>query len=70
MSQAEEIKTLTAQLEHLTNFPPHDIDISTRIKLREASKNLSIAVETHGDTAHRIGNSVGLHVDLMTKVFG
>jgi hypothetical protein len=58
MSQTEEIQALIAKLEQLTNAPPKDIDDSTRIKLREASKNLSIAVEIHGDTVHRIGNSV------------
>ena len=60
MSQAEEVKALIAKLEQFTNAPPQEIDDSTRIKLREASKNLSIAVEIHGDTVHRIGNSVGL----------
>lgn len=60
MSQAEEIKALIAKLEQFTNAPPQEIDNSTRIKLREASKNLSIAVEIHGDTIHRIGNSVCL----------
>jgi hypothetical protein len=60
MSQAEEVKALIAKLEQFTNAPPKDIDDSTRIQLREASKNLSIAVEIHGDTVHRIGNSVRL----------
>jgi uncharacterized Rossmann fold enzyme len=62
MSQAEEIQALIAKLEQFTNVPPTDIDDSTRIKLREASKNLSIAVEIHGDTVHRIGNSVSLRI--------
>ncbi|KAF1993495.1 S-adenosyl-L-methionine-dependent methyltransferase [Amniculicola lignicola CBS 123094] len=57
MSQTEEIETLIAQLEHFANAPPEDIDDHTRRNLREASKNLSIAVEMHGDTVHRIGNS-------------
>ncbi|PVH95258.1 S-adenosyl-L-methionine-dependent methyltransferase [Periconia macrospinosa] len=57
MSQAEEVKTLIAQLERFTNSPPQDIDNSTRIKLREASKNLSIAVELQSDTLFRIGFS-------------
>lgn len=61
MSQVEEVKALIAKLEQFTNAPPQDIDDSTRIKLREASKNLSIAVEMHGDTVHRIGNSVSFH---------
>jgi hypothetical protein len=60
MSQAEEIEALIAKLKTFTDAPPQDIDNSTRIKLREASKNLSIAVEIHGDTVHRIGNSVCL----------
>jgi len=58
MSQSEEIQNLIAKLEQFTDAPPQGINDSTRIKLREASKNLSIAVEIHGDTVHRVGNSV------------
>jgi hypothetical protein len=58
MSQQEEIHALIAKLEQFADAPPKNIDNSTRIKLREASKNLSIAVEIHGDTVHRIGNAV------------
>jgi hypothetical protein len=67
MSQTEEIQALITKLEHFTNVPPQDIDDSTRIKLREASKNLSIAVEIHGDTVHRIGNSVSPRVFCMSQ---
>lgn len=65
MSQAEDINALIAKLEQFTDAPPQNIDDFTRIKLREASKNLSIAVEIHGDTMHRIGNSVGLRYGRM-----
>lgn len=58
MSQNEDAKALIAKLEQLTNAPQSDLDDSTRIKLREASKNLSISLEMHGDTMHRIGNAV------------
>lgn len=58
MSQNEDAKALIAKLEQLTNAPQNDLDDSTRIKLREASKNLSISLEMHGDTMHRIGNAV------------
>jgi hypothetical protein len=58
MSQTQEVEALIAKLKTFTDAPPQNIDNSTRIKLREASKNLSIAVEIHGDTVHRIGNSV------------
>jgi hypothetical protein len=70
MSQAEEVKALIAKLEQLTNSPPQGIDDSTRIKLREASKNLSIAVEMHGDTMHCIGNSVSLHAKPQEEIVG
>jgi hypothetical protein len=58
MPQTEEIAALIAKIEHLTANPPQDIDDSTRIKLRESAKSLSIATEIHSDTIHRIRYSV------------
>jgi hypothetical protein len=58
---ADEASALVAKLESLTNNPPSEIlkNDSLRRKLREASKNLSIAMEKPGDTVHRIANYVG-----------
>ncbi len=51
---------LVQQLEILTKNPPHDVlaDDAVRRKLRDAARNLSIAMETPGDTVHRIGSLV------------
>jgi hypothetical protein len=58
MSEAEEIKDIIAKIEKFTDAPPTNIDNSTRIRLRETSRNLSIAMKIPGDTVHRIGNTV------------
>ena len=47
-------------LEVWTNKAPSDIqlDDSIRRRLRDASRNFSIAMETPGDTVHRISSLV------------
>ena len=56
----EEATALISKLERLADSPPSDViaDSAMRRKLREAAKNLSIALEMPGDTVHRIGNAV------------
>jgi hypothetical protein len=49
--------SLLQQLETWAKNPPRDIltDEAVRPKLRDAARNLSIAMENPGDTVHRIG---------------
>jgi hypothetical protein len=49
--------SLLQQLEAWAKNPPRDIlaDEAVRPKLRDAARNLSIAMENPGDTVHRIG---------------
>jgi hypothetical protein len=60
---------LLQQLEILTKNPPRDVlaDDALRRKLRDAARNLSIAMETPGDTVHRIGSLV---VNLSPQLYG
>lgn len=59
--QIQELAALVEKLEALTNDPPVELlgNDSLRRRLRDTARNLSIAVETPGDSMHRIGNSVG-----------
>ena len=54
------ISALLEQLESLTKNPPAHViaDDSIRIKLRDAARDLSVAMESKGDTVHRIGSLV------------
>ena len=56
----EEAMTLANKLESLAERPHPGVtaDSSVRMRLREAAKNFSIALEMPGDTVHRIGNAV------------
>ena len=51
---------LLQQLEELTENPPSHVmnNDKLRIKLRDAARNFSIAMETEGDTIHRIKSLV------------
>lgn len=55
-----DISALLQHLETLTKNPPGDLlaDDVARRELRDAARNLSIALETPGDAATRIGGLV------------
>ncbi|MCJ1245385.1 hypothetical protein MMC30_002589 [Trapelia coarctata] len=52
-----DVSALLRQVETITKNPPSTLlaDESARRKLRDAARNLSIAMEAPGDTIHRIG---------------
>lgn len=51
---------LLEQLEALAKQPSLEgfADESTRMRLREAARKVSVALETSGDVVHRIANTV------------
>lgn len=61
MAPSIDASVLLQQLEELTKSPPSHVmsDDKLRIQLRDAARNLSIAMETEGDTIHRITSLVG-----------
>lgn len=47
-------------------FDPSALDYSTRRRLSEAARKLSLATEAPGDTVHRIAHTVHYHPDTHT----
>lgn len=56
------VSALLEQIEAVAKNPPSDVvgDDSTRRKLRDAARNLSVALETPADSVHRIAHLVQL----------